>query len=109
MLSGQEMLADAAAVCHEIVAGLDSGENSSQAWEASLVEIVDKFEEINGTFFFKTMPSVPVTRTCQREAKALQELSSEGSWGDFGPAMEQFIKTAQDVIDKAGMKGTTLT
>ncbi len=109
MLSGQEMLADAVAICHEIVAGLNGGEKSSQPWEASLVEIVGKFEELNGTFFFKTMPSVPVTRACQRDAKALLELSGEGRWGDFGPALEQLLKTAQEVIDKAGMKGTTLT
>ena len=109
MLSGQEMLVDSAAICHEIVDGLDKEEEPSQAWEASLVEIIEKFDELDGTFFFKTMPSIPVTRTCQRDAKALLDLSGEAHWSAFGSALEQFIKSAQEVIDKSGMKGTTLT
>ncbi len=109
MLSGQELLADTASICREVVAGLDTNKPASQAWEASLVEIVGKFEELSGTFFFKTMPSVPVTRACQRDAKAVSEFSSQGKWDEFGPALEQLIQSSQTVIDKAGMKGTTLT
>mgnify|MGYP001432255228 CR=1 FL=1 len=109
MLSGQELLADTAAVCREVAAGLDTNEQASQAWEASLTELVEKFEELNGTFFFKTMPSIPVTKVCQRDAKALLELGGERRWAEFGPALEQLIQSAQNVIEKAGMKGTTLT
>lgn len=109
MLSGQELLADTASICREVVAVLDANEPASQAWETSLAEIVEKFDELSGTFFFKTMPSIPVTRGCQRDAKAMSELSSQGKWGEFGPALEQLIQSSQIVIEKAGMKGTTLT
>ena len=109
MLSGHELLADAASICREVAAGLDANEPNSQSWDASLAEIVEKFEELSGSFFFKTMPSVPVTRGCQRDAKAMSELSSQGKWDEFGPALEQLIQSSQNVIDKAGMKGTTLT
>jgi hypothetical protein len=96
-------------ICREIAAGLDSKERSSQEWDTSLTEIIDKFEELSGTFFFKTMPSIPATRTCQRDAKALLELGSGQRWDEFGPALAQLILSAQSVIEKAGMKGTTLT
>ena len=55
------------------------------------------------------MPSVPVTRTAMREAASLLALKNEGDWEAFGAAMDTMITSAQDVIEKAGMKGTTLT
>ena len=55
--SGQEMLEESIGSCHQIADGL--GPQNSD-WETSIVEIIEKFEEISDTFFFKTMPSVPV-------------------------------------------------
>ena len=55
------------------------------------------------------MPSIPAARTAVKDATALLELKNQGDWSGFAPALEQMIKTAQNVIDKAGMKGTTLT
>ena len=104
--SGQEMFEATIATCKEIVDGLGA---QNQVWENSLIEIVEKFDEISGTFFFKTMPSIPPTRASMRDASALLELRKNGDWDGFGPALEQMIKTAQNVIEKAGMKGTTLT
>jgi hypothetical protein len=109
MLSGQEMLEATTAVCREVASGLDAKEQASQAWEASLTEIVEKFEDVSGTFFFKTMPSIPVTKACQRAAEELLALGGEKRWVEFGPALEQLIQSAQNVIENAGMKGTTLT
>jgi hypothetical protein len=37
------------------------------------------------------------------------EMRRNGRWDEFAPALEQLIKSAQDLIDKAGMRGTTLT
>ena len=104
--SGQEMLDETINTCKEIAEGLEI-QNSD--WQVSIVEIVEKFEEISETFFFKTMPSVPVTRTAMREAASLLALKNEGDWEAFGAAMDTMITSAQDVIEKAGMKGTTLT
>ena len=105
-LSGQQMLEQGIATCHRIADGLG---DQNAAWETSVVEIVDKFDEVSGTFFFQTMPSVPPTRTAMRDADALLGLKNEGDWDAFGPALAKLIASAQDVIEKAGMKGTTLT
>ena len=109
MPSGQEYLGETTANCKEIADGLGADEHASQAWEDSLTEIVEKLEEVSGSFFFKTLPSIPVTRTCSRESTALLEMRRNGKWDEFAPALEQLIRSAQDLIDKAGMRGTTLT
>ena len=100
------MLDEAIATCRQIADGLGV---QNQAWEDSVVEIVEKFDEVSDTFFFKTMPSIPVTRNCNRAASTALELKSAQDWDSFGPALEQLIASAQNVIDKAGMRGTTLT
>ena len=104
--SGQEMLDQSIATCERIADGLGAQDT---AWETSVVEIVEKFGEISDTFFFKTMPSIPPTRTAMRDADALLSLKEQGNWDDFGPQLTKLIASAQDVIEKAGMKGTTLT
>ncbi|MDP6455339.1 MAG: hypothetical protein QF898_18805 [SAR202 cluster bacterium] len=104
--SGQELLDESIASCKQIVEGLGA---QNEAWETSMVEIVEKFDEISGTFFFKTMPSVPAARGAVRDAAAALELRQAEDWTGFAPALETLIATAQNVIEKAGMKGTTLT
>jgi hypothetical protein len=109
MRSGQELLEETTSMCREIADGLGSHERGSQVWEDSVAEIAEKFDQVSGTFFFKTMPSVPTTRGAVREATALLELRNSQDWDGFGRALPQLIKSAQNVIEKAGMKGTTLT
>ncbi len=104
--SGQELLDESIASCKQIADGLGA---QDEAWEASLVEIVEKFDEISGTFFFQTMPTVPATRGTIREAAGALGLRQSEEWDNFGPVMESLIATAQNVIEKARMKGTTLT
>ena len=104
--SGQEMLDETINTCKEIAEGLEI-QNSD--WQVSIVEIVEKFEEISETFFFKTMPSIPPTRTAMRESSSLLELKRSGDWDDFATSLVALISSAQNVIEKAGMKGTTLT
>ena len=77
-LSGQQMLEASVSTCREIADGLG---DRNAAWETSVVEIVDKFGEVDGTFFFQTMPSIPPTRTAMRDADALLELKNNGDWG----------------------------
>ena len=104
--SGQEMLDQSIATCERIADGLGARD---AAWETSVVEIVEKFGDISGTFFFKTMPSIPPTRTAMRDSDALLSLKEQGNWDDFEPQLAKLIASAQQVIEKAGMKGTTLT
>jgi hypothetical protein len=104
--SGQQMLEQSISTCQQIADGLGTRDPD---WETSVVEIADKFGDLSGTFFFQTMPSVPPTRTAMRDADALLGLKSQGDWNAFGPALTRLIASAQDVIEKAGMKGTTLT
>ena len=104
--SGQEMLDETINTCKEIADGLEI-QNSD--WQVSIVEIVEKFEEISETFFFKTMPSIPPTRTAMRESSSLLELKRSKDWDDFATSLVTLISSAQNVIEKSGMKGTTLT
>ena len=104
--SGQEMLDETINTCKETADGLEI-QNSD--WQVSIVEIVEKFEEISETFFFKTMPSIPPTRTAMRESSSLLELKRSKDWDDFATSLVTLISSAQNVIEKAGMKGTTLT
>ena len=104
--SGQEMLEESIENCKKIAEGLGQEDES---WETSVVEIVGKFEELSETFFFKTMPSVPVTRSAMRDSIELLELKESGNWDSFPSSLATLIESAQVVIEKAGMKGTTLT
>ncbi len=104
--SGQDLLEESIANCNNIAKGLGT---LNQDWEKSITEIVEKFDEISGTFFFKTMPSVPAARAVQRDSASALDLRQNEDWDGFGPALEQVIKSSQDLIEKAGMKGVTLT
>ena len=104
--SGQEMLDETISTCKSIADGLGT---QNQDWENSVVEIVEKFEEVSETFFFKTMPSVPVTRTAMRDAALALELKNANDWDAMKAAVETLIASSQNLIEKAGMKGTTLT
>ena len=104
--SGQEMLDETISACKAIADGLGA---QNQDWENSVAEIVEKFEEVSGTFFFKTMPSVPVTRTTMRDAASALELKNASEWDGMDVALETLIASSQNLIEKAGMKGTTLT
>ena len=104
--SGQEMLDETISTCKSIADGLGT---QNQDWENSVVEIVEKFEEVSETFFFKTMPSVPVTRTAMRDAALALQLKNANDWDGMKAAVETLIASSQNLIEKAGMKGTTLT
>ena len=104
--SGQEMLDETISTCKSIADVLGT---QNQDWENSVVEIVEKFEEVSETFFFKTMPSVPVTRTAMRDAALALELKNANDWDGMKAAVETLIASSQNLIEKAGMKGTTLT
>ena len=104
--SGQEMLDETISTCKSIADGLGA---QNQDWENSVAEIVEKFEEVSGTFFFKTMPSVPVTRTTMRDAATALGLKNANDWDGMTSAVETLIASSQNLIEKAGMKGTTLT
>ena len=104
--SGQEMLDETISTCKSIADGLGT---QNQDWDNSVIEIVEKFQEVSGTFFFKTMPSVPVTRTAMRDAASALELKNASDWDGMTTAVEILIASSQNLIEKAGMKGTTLT
>ena len=109
MPSGQELLEETTTYCETIVAELTEGKTSSEEWISSLTEIIEKFEKVSGTFFFKTIPSLPPTKACHSKTSALLGLLNSKQWDEFGPALSEMIKSAQTLIEKAGMKGTILT
>ena len=104
--SGQDLLEESIDNCQQIVAGLGT---VNESWETSIVEILDKFDEISDTFFFKTMPSVPAARAVVRDSESALALRQSEEWDDFGTAITTLISSSQNLIEKAGMKGVTLT
>ena len=100
------MLDETISTCKSIADGLGT---QNQDWENSVIEIVEKFQEVSGTFFFKTMPSVPVTRTAMRDAASALELKKASDWDGMTTAVEILLASSQNLIEKACMKGTTLT
>ena len=63
--SGQEMLDETISTCKSNADGLAT---QNQDWENSVIEIVEIFDEVRGTFFFQTMHSDTVTRNAMRAA-----------------------------------------
>ena len=55
------------------------------------------------------MPSVPTTRKVVRDTESLLELKNSKNWTEFATSLENLIASSQDLIEKAGMKGVTLT
>lgn len=104
--SGQEMLEITIEMCTGVVGAL---RDEDGVWKGSITEIIEKFDAVSGTFFFKTMPSVPCTRQAMRDAETLSNIQAEGNLSEFDPALVELIESAQTVIEKAGMKGVTLT
>ena len=82
--SGQEMLDRSIQTCEQIADGLSA---QDAAWETSVVEIAEKFDEVSGTFFFKTMPSIPPTRTAMRDADALLSLKEQATGTTSAPSL----------------------
>ncbi|CAI8049321.1 hypothetical protein GBAR_LOCUS27155 [Geodia barretti] len=105
-VSGQELLEESITNCQQIADGLGT---VNDTWEISIVEILEKFDEISDTFFFKTMPSVPAARAVVRESESALALRQSEDWDSFGTAIETLISSSQNLIEKAGMKGVTLT
>lgn len=105
-VSGQQLLEESIANCRQIADGLGT---VNAAWETSIVEILEKFDEISDTFFFKTMPSVPAARAVVRDSEAALALRQSEDWDSLGPGVEKLIASSQNLIEKAGMKGVTLT
>lgn len=104
--SGQELLEQSIDNCQQIADGLGT---VNTAWETSIVEILEKFDEISDTFFFKTMPSVPAARAVVRDSESVLALRQSEEWDEFGTAITSLISSSQNLIEKAGMKGVTLT
>lgn len=109
MPSGLEILQETIEICKVVGDSLDSGDGVSKEWEPALVEIADRLSGLTPSFFFKTMPSVPASRACQREAAALKELCERRDWSDFPQGVEKLQKSVRALADKATMKGVTLT
>ena len=60
------------------------------------MEILDKFDEISDTFFFKTMPSVPAARAVVRDSESALALRQSEEWDEFGTAITTLIASSQN-------------
>ena len=109
MPSGLEILQETIDICEGVRGTLNGADGASGGWDASLGEVAEKLSGLRGGFFFKTMPSVPASRACFREAEALKGLSDAANWGGFPDGLAAFEKSAQELAEKAKMKGSTLT
>ena len=109
MPSGLEILQETIGSCRAMAEALGSADGASAEGRPSIAGIGDRLTVLSSSFFFKTMPSVPATRACQRDAAALRELIGRGEWSGFPRALEKLEGSVQALAQKAGMKGTSLT
>jgi hypothetical protein len=96
-------------VCEAVAEGLDPLDYGPEGWKESVTEIAGDLNRMAGSFYFKTMPSVPASRACHRDAEALKLLSDRGDWTDFPEGLAKLRESVMALAEKARMKGTTLT
>ena len=109
MPSGLEILHATVEVCEAVTEGLDALGEGSQECKASVAEIAGELNGMAGSFYFKTMPSVPASRTCHRKAEGLRLLVDRGDRAEFPRGLEELRESVTALAEKARMKGTTLT
>ena len=109
MPSGLEILQEAIETCKAVRGGLESVNEMSPEWVPTLDDIVDTLSGLSPSFFFKTMPSVPASRACQRAAASLKETVDKADWSGFPVHLENLQGEIKTLAEKATMKGTTLT
>ena len=109
MPSGLEILEQTIDICGGMRTTLSGADGALDGWDASLGEIAEKLRGLEVSFFFKTMPSVPASRACFREAEALKGLCDAADWAVFPDGLVALGKSADVLAEKAKMKGTTLT
>ena len=109
MPSGLELLQQTIQTCDSVVEGVGSSDGAPEKWKPAMADIAETLKGLTASFFFKTTPSVPATRTCQRDAAALKDLLDQGDWSGFAEALDRLRKSVKGLAEKASMKGTILT
>jgi len=77
---------------------------------------VDPLEELKDKFFMNTVAAIPVTKVCvtgtEEASGALERFKadrSEGSLSELKRALSDLSGAVEELIDRAHMRGTTLT
>lgn len=109
MPSGLEILQETIEACKAVGDGLGSQEGVSEEWEPAVAQLVEALDGLTSSFFFKTMPSIPAARACQRDVAALKALVDQGDLSGFSRGLENVQKAVAILADKATMRGITLT
>ncbi len=109
MPSGLEILQETIQACDTMVDGLDSSEGAREERKLAVAEIAETLKDLSPSFFFKTTPSVPATRACQRDVATLNDLFDETDWSGFPNALDKLQKAVKVLAEKASMRGTVLT
>ncbi|MDP6401923.1 MAG: hypothetical protein QF467_00060 [SAR202 cluster bacterium] len=109
MPSGLEILQEAIETCKAVRDGLESVNEVSPGLAPTLDGIVNTLSGLSPSFFFKTMPSVPASRACQRAAVGLKETVDKADWTELPAGLEKLQVEIKILAEKATMKGTTLT
>lgn len=94
--------------------GLDEASLSDQL--SALHESVEPLEELGDKFFMNTVAAIPVTKVCvtgtEEALGALESFRadrSEGSLSALKQALSDLSEAVEELLDRANMRGTTLT
>ncbi len=83
---------------------------------SALHESVESLEELRDKFFMNTVAAIPVTKVCVTGTEdtlgALESFGadrSEGSLSTLKQALSDLSEAVEELLDRANMRGTTLT
>ena len=93
--------------CRGALAALDSTENED--WSKTLESVVEALEGLQGKFFLKTNPAIPVTRDCRREAEELKSLAGKSGPAEISSAIDRLKTSMEKLLKAAKMEGVIIT
>ena len=95
------------AACRQALASL--GPSVEPQVKRTLEDAVGALEQLEGRFFLKTNPAVPITGDCRADALDLARLAGSGDLAGFPQALARFAANVQKLLGDAKMEGIILT
>lgn len=95
------------AACQKTLEVLGAGgDKAAKDWLSSAIDVVGQMQ---GKFFLKTNPAIPVTNRCRKDAEELQAAATAGDKDKFSQVWEQFKKDMDDLLKRSSMEGVIIT
>ena len=94
-------------ICRVIMAKLKQDADSE--WENILKSIIEVGQDLKTKFFLKTNLAVPITSTCLKNARELDEIADGDNLDPFLEALNRLKGNVEKLLDGADMGGIVIT